>query len=575
MSDRKHRARLFDDNPASVDLLGFDAVVAPVIEILESRGLDPIAVGVHAPWGGGKSTVLGLLKTRLADAPGYIVVRINPWEFEDSADVKSALIDAVLAELSVRLSDESSRFENAANRISDLVRRVSWARAGQVLLRSAVTMTPDLLALVEALTPTEKRPLTLAGFREEFARFLAELEDLQRVVVLVDDLDRCLPPAVVKSLEAIKLFLSVPKMAFVLAADQDAVRDAISHHLAGGQGTEAAARHYLDKIIQIPILLPRIPTQDAEAYVALLLAAHDLDDEQMGALRFHCGERRLKGEAPLDGAGDLGLPDEAAQVGAQIVHGLGPDRAGNPRDIKRFLNVFGVRRSIAAARLVEIETPLLVKLLLLEDRHRTAFTHLVSLGRADQADLIERWEEWASDNSIEQPHKDLDGTQEWAGRDPSLRSVELSSYLTLAAALVGRASGVALPTELLEIVNDLVSSTSSIRDAARARAVSIAAPDRQRVAEELGERLRRADDPSASGRALGWLASDDDGLVPTVLEALRRIPGRAVTPVMVAALAKADQITGYLIGLADDGDLTDQAKTALDELKQGSDGHVR
>lgn len=51
-------------------------------------------------------------------------------------------------------------------------------------------------------------------------------------MVLVDDLDRSLPDTVVETPEAIKLFLSVKKMAFVFAADEENVASAIGRRLA-------------------------------------------------------------------------------------------------------------------------------------------------------------------------------------------------------------------------------------------------------------------------------------------------------------------------------------------------------
>ena len=68
----------------------------------------------------------------------------------------------------------------------------------------------------------------MAGFKESFKTMIGGLPNVDRVVVLVDDLDRCLPPAVMATLESIKLFLAVPKMTFVIAADQEMVRDAIA-----------------------------------------------------------------------------------------------------------------------------------------------------------------------------------------------------------------------------------------------------------------------------------------------------------------------------------------------------------
>ena len=60
--------RLWDDNPSLDDFLGFDAVVDPIVKAIGTANVDPLAIGVHSPWGGGKSTVLNLLESRLEAA---------------------------------------------------------------------------------------------------------------------------------------------------------------------------------------------------------------------------------------------------------------------------------------------------------------------------------------------------------------------------------------------------------------------------------------------------------------------------------------------------------------------------
>lgn len=64
------------------------------------------------------------------------------------------------------------------------------------------------------------------GFREDFEALLEEA-DIDRLVVLIDDLDRCLPPTIIQTLEAIKLFLSVGNVAFVIGADERLVQYAV------------------------------------------------------------------------------------------------------------------------------------------------------------------------------------------------------------------------------------------------------------------------------------------------------------------------------------------------------------
>src|SRR4051812_47268404 len=90
-------ATLWDDNPATEDLLGFDAIVSPVLSALRQPNLDPITIGVHSPWGGGKSTILNLLEA--AKDERWAIVRTSPWEYEDQLDVKGTLIAEVLTAL--------------------------------------------------------------------------------------------------------------------------------------------------------------------------------------------------------------------------------------------------------------------------------------------------------------------------------------------------------------------------------------------------------------------------------------------------------------------------------------------
>ena len=72
---------LRDDNPSEVDLLGFEDVVDVLESIVTRADLDPVTVGVNAPWGGGKTTVLQLLKRRLDAREDIFCLLVSPWEY--------------------------------------------------------------------------------------------------------------------------------------------------------------------------------------------------------------------------------------------------------------------------------------------------------------------------------------------------------------------------------------------------------------------------------------------------------------------------------------------------------------
>ena len=78
-----------------------------------------------------------------------------------------------------------------------------------------------LTEVVSFLKPAEDAnvPEVIHHFRKEFSDLLDEAK-IEQLVVLIDDLDRCLPATAIETLEAIRLFLFVPKTAFVIGADE-------------------------------------------------------------------------------------------------------------------------------------------------------------------------------------------------------------------------------------------------------------------------------------------------------------------------------------------------------------------
>lgn len=463
MSDETPTA-LWDDNPSTLDLLGFDAVAAPVVDAILSRELDPLTVGIHARWGGGKSTILHQVGATLRLEDRIVVIETNPWEYDDHDDVKGTLIAEVLEALRIKFDGNGS----VTDRVKELLGRIAWKRVGKVLAKGAITHSLKLKDLTEALTPKPRdSPETMAGFKDAFAKLVAMLPDTDRVVILVDDLDRCMPAATVATLEAIKLFLSVPGMAFVVAADQDMVRDAIALHLGGSQESSRFAQRYIEKIVQLPVSLPYLPIHEAEAYVGLLLSRASLSTENFEALVAHANARRISSSIPLLAAFEdlAGKPnDDDLRLASQLVQGLRGDRVVNPREIKRFLNAFQVRARIARARGVQVRPDVLVKLLLLEDRFRNDFETLVNTPELERQTLLATWREWALGNADDVPAGVSSDSRDWAAADPDLANEALGPYLTLAAALaITRPMGVPLDAELAALIREMTSSSEALR----------------------------------------------------------------------------------------------------------------
>ena len=94
------------------------------------------------------------------------------------------------------------------------------------------------------------------------------------MVIFIDDLDRCSPDVTFEVLEALKLYLNIPKLVFVVGLDRRVVEDYVCHHYRKDQLDVSKARHYLDKMFQVEVEIP--PSQmQIKGYLSLQIEALD------------------------------------------------------------------------------------------------------------------------------------------------------------------------------------------------------------------------------------------------------------------------------------------------------------
>jgi len=376
-----HTFPLWSDEPTNTDLLAFQAVAETVADAIFDDALDPIAVGLSGAWGSGKTSVLELvvseIDARSASADGKVlVVPTQPWRYDPAVGPKESLIAEVLGALSLEFQATDPAAKTAVDTLKKLARKVNWTKAVKMAARTAITLQLPQIDDVFGLVSDDPESLDgekgLAEFREQFQELLADpaLSHVSRVVVLVDDLDRCLPDTVVETLEAIRLFLSAKGMSFVIAADEERVAEAIQqkfHTADGGQDEESPAKLYLHKIVQTTIPVPALSRFDTEAYLFLLLAKTGMDDAEYTDLILMCNELRLTAPS-LD---SLAVPDVSPLVdhlitASRLTPILYEKFQGNPRRIKRFLNDLNVRQSIARRRGFTLAPDAVAKLMVLE-----------------------------------------------------------------------------------------------------------------------------------------------------------------------------------------------------------------
>lgn len=403
---------ILTDHETKVDLLNNEAIATTIVGLLRERPDRPVTIGVHGDWGAGKSSILEMIEGGLSGQDEVLCLKFNGWRFQGFEDAKIALIEGIVT----GLVEKRPALTKTAGAVKDVFKRIDWLKiaknAGGLALTAftgiptpdqigAIVTTlegllanPGQLATKENLTsaidgvkgilkPAETKnvPEEVEAFRKAFDKLLKDA-GVQQLVVLIDDLDRCLPDTAIETLEAIRLFVFTARTAFVVAADEAMIEYAVRKHfpdLPETTGPRDYARNYLEKLIQIPFRIPALGETETRIYVTLLLAGAEVgeDDKGYGEL-IKAARERLKRpweSAPLDAAAvntALGANASKAHNALMLSDQIGPILAsgakGNPRQIKRFLNTLLLRQKTAEARGFgeEIKLPVLAKLMLAE-----------------------------------------------------------------------------------------------------------------------------------------------------------------------------------------------------------------
>lgn len=422
---------MWSDKETSKDLLGFNVHASLIKSVVTNEKNLPITIGLYGDWGSGKSSVLEILKEQLKDDEETVVVYFDGWTFESFDDAKIALIQGIVDELEKNKKFLSKVGDGLSDLKDDFVKlkdSINWMR---LLKATAKMVVPTIAAFSTggaSIIPTialalkdnqnslnsiieegrleeflkqnvvkeeeEKKYAAVREFRSDFEKLIQKSKQ-GKVVILIDDLDRCLPRHIIDSLEAIKLFLNVPKTAFVIAADEFIVSNAIKSEYKSlidasndGEGNrEDLGKSYMEKFIQLPYHLPTLSRKEVETYVTLLFCQEFLDDESFEKVQSDFSKFITENKFEKYGWDNIRKiidPTKYIELNATIGFVshfssiIGTALRWNPRLIKRFLNAYEIRLSLLKASGLDTQPNkfALLKLMLLEQQYINLFKEL-------------------------------------------------------------------------------------------------------------------------------------------------------------------------------------------------------
>lgn len=404
---------MWADVDTNKDFLNYSEIADLVVDVIRDPTMRPVTVGIFGSWGTGKSTLLNLIEGGLnptESTSDFIVVRFDAWLYQGFDDSRAALMEVIASTLieaaqkSESVLPKAQRLFSRVNKMRALgflveggalalgmpafglgaksVDALSKLLSGEVeeevigALREGGSKAKEHLMGILGEDKQQTPPQQIAAFRSEFSDVLTGLN--KTLVVFVDNLDRCLPKQTIHTLEALRLFLFMNHTAFVVAADEEMVRHSVSEHFK-----EPGDRHitdYLDKLIQVPVRVPMLGVQEVRAYLFMLFASagDKVNAEKIEVLRAALEDNLRKAwkDEPVSTEKALGLLGEGIPIEVKeafpIADRMAPMLAnsasvlGNPRIVKRMLNVVRMRVRVARMREMPVNEALIAKIALFE-----------------------------------------------------------------------------------------------------------------------------------------------------------------------------------------------------------------
>lgn len=264
---------------------------------LVTRSTDELVISLDGKWGEGKTTFVkmwqGLLKEK-----GIPSIYIDAFQNDYTEDAFISIASAITSYVDQHSaeSQKSSAFKDKAKKVG--VRLLSWtAKIGIKAATLGIIKESDIDTLSEIgddvaadtsetiadlvkerLSAHSKETELIQSFRESLSDLPANLMDNSsgRLVIIIDELDRCKPSFAVEVLEKIKHLFSVKNVVFLLVMHKQQLEEAIR----SVYGSNIDAHTYLQKFINVETSIPKRVTDrysnDIELYIKKLLQLHEI-----------------------------------------------------------------------------------------------------------------------------------------------------------------------------------------------------------------------------------------------------------------------------------------------------------
>ncbi|MCK5039936.1 MAG: pentapeptide repeat-containing protein [Candidatus Aenigmarchaeota archaeon] len=323
-------AKIITDIPAEDAFKEYAEALSNIIIDSDS----PFTIGILGEWGTGKTSlmknIISKLEHKKSNPP--VIVWFDAWRCQQEKTF--ALIPLLGTIIHTIKKDE--KLEKIVSALSNFLNSIE--------LKCGLEGNMGLAKGSIGISNRDKKPdvTKLEEIESQYYDSLKKIENNlknKKIVVFIDDLDRCRPDKVIEIIESFKVFLDIKGFVYVIAMSKDIVEKAIEEKY---KDLEIKGDNYLEKIIQIPVLMPEWDNDEFKKYLKEIT---NEEGKEYAVLR------------------------EYKDIISETI-------TGTPRDIKRFINVYILGYELLKAEKTELDIEVHLILTIMRFKWNDFYNHI-------------------------------------------------------------------------------------------------------------------------------------------------------------------------------------------------------
>lgn len=258
----------------SEDLFNFINYSSKIQNLIQrnSNNREPITFGIYGKWGEGKTSFLNLIESEIDiwskedNQKGILKYHFNPWRYSTEDEMLFDFFDGLSKLMILTNTEQSNKISDGITSISRYLKslKISHTVGIPQMLGTKITYEPS--KILEALGERKNKNLTINQLVNQVNQHLNQSN--YKVIVFIDDIDRLDKNEIYTILKLIKLNANFNHFVYLITLDEEHVSKSIGKRYGK---SKKDGKLFLEKIINIPIHVPRIEETDLKYFFELKL----------------------------------------------------------------------------------------------------------------------------------------------------------------------------------------------------------------------------------------------------------------------------------------------------------------